>query len=449
MVEAAATAESLEEWWNRLGFLETPDIPADVVEVAKHCILDWFGCALAGSREPAARIVFDEVRDMAGPATAIGTELRLAVLPAALVNGTAGHALDFDDTNVVMGGHPTAPVLPAILAIAEERGTSGPKLISALVTGIELESRLGAALGAAYAKGWHLTSTVGVLGAAAAVSRLLDLDAAGAVRALGIAASQAGGLKANFGTMTKPFHAGHAAERGLLAARLSARGFTASGEAIGGRQGLARATGSGQLESSRLTGEPGTWLMLQTLFKYHAACYLTHAAIEAARSVRDRSHAANVKEVTVTVAPSLLDVCAIPNPRTGLEAKFSLAAAVSFAMVGLDTTDTATYSPESLANPDVRALIPSIRVKTDAALRNTQSRVSILTESGAIESDQDTGVPEVDLHRQGVRLHEKFLRLATPVVGQNASADLAAKIEALTEVSDVRELLVLASARAT
>jgi len=431
----------IDRLWKRYGALTVDDLPGPVRTVACQCVLDWWGCALAGSREPAARLVLDEVGTVAGPATVVGTERRLGVLQAALVNGTAGHALDFDDASTVMGGHATVPVLPAVLALAEERGAPGAELLAAFVAGVEVETRLGVAIGPShYAKGWHVTSTIGVLGAAAAASRLLGLDADDAAHALGLAASQSSGLKANFGTMTKPFHAGHAAERGLLAARLAARGFTADTDALGDRQGLAHAAGDGTLRLERVGRHEDDWLILQTLFKYHAACYLTHAAIEASSELRWRHDHRDVDEVIVTVHPAVLDVCAIPRPTTGLEAKFSLAATTAFALVGIDTTDTATFDDHRVADPDVQRLVAATRVETDSSLMTTQARVRVATRDGDDEASFDTGVPATDLAVQGERLHAKFLHLTEPIVGSDASARLAAAIADLAAVEHVGSL---------
>ena len=273
--------------WDRFGRLGLDDISEPARTVAGQCVLDWFGCALVGSREPLSAILRDELGDQAGPCSIVGTELHCAPGVAALLNGAAGHALDFDDTHSMMGGHPTVPVFPAALAQAQEMGASGQRLLVAFIVGVEVESRVGALIGgAAYKKGWHSTSTIGVHGAAAAACHLMGASNEQFAHALGLAASQASGLKANFGTMTKPFHAGHAAERGLLSARLAMRGFTSNPEAVDGRQGYADAAASGHDEVNwqRLEEQDGRFLIEDTLFKYHAACYLTHAGDRVGRT---------------------------------------------------------------------------------------------------------------------------------------------------------------------
>jgi 2-methylcitrate dehydratase PrpD len=372
------------------------------------------------------------------------------MLSAALINGAAGHALDFDDTHTVMGGHPTAPLLPAVLALAEELGTSGADVLTAYVVGQEVQGRIGAVLGPEhYGKGWHQTSTVGVLGAAAACSWLLGLDAPSFGNALGIAASSASGLKANFGTMTKPLHAGQAAERGLLAAKLAARGFTANSDAIGAKQGFAEAAGNGSLNMDRYERYTARWLIADTLFKYHAACYLTHAGIEATQRCLDASlpnrsegsPARNVKSVALTVNPSILNVCNIEHPTTGLEAKFSLRATQAFVVHGIDTSNVASFDDVRINRGEVQDFLASVTVSTDSSLPTTATKSQVETSAGVFEAMYDTGVPAADLVAQRAKLRSKFLGLAVPVVGADA-ARLAEALLSFSSARNVGEVLV-------
>ncbi|MFQ5933470.1 MAG: MmgE/PrpD family protein, partial [Dehalococcoidia bacterium] len=210
------------------------DVPGEAIIQAKRAILDTLGVALAGSREEPSRIVLEFVQERGGRATAsiVGAGLRTDCLSAALVNGTMAHALDYDDVNDAMMGHPSAPLVPAVMALAQEVGASGERALEAFLVGFEVECKLGLAVGHShYVKGWHATSTLGTMGAAASAAKLLGLDKRCTQMALGIAASMAGGMRQNFGTMTKPLHVGHAARSGLLAALLAQKGFTASADA--------------------------------------------------------------------------------------------------------------------------------------------------------------------------------------------------------------------------
>ena len=197
--------------------------------VAKQCVLDWYGVTLAGSNEPVARILREEIATSAqGPSSIAGFNLRCSPVDAALINGATSHALDYDDVHPLIG-HPTAAVLPAVLSIAEAKGRSGMDVLRAFIAGYEAAGFVGSlVMRSHYERGFHSTATVGSFGAAAAAGLLLDLDEAQMAVAFGLAGTQAAGLKSMFGTMAKPFHAGRAAANGVLAARLAARGFTAN-----------------------------------------------------------------------------------------------------------------------------------------------------------------------------------------------------------------------------
>ena len=445
MGEVAAVSTLTDRLWERFGRLTIDQIPTDVLAVAHQCILDWFGCALAGSREPLSRILQVELADGGGACSLVGTVRRTDLGRAALINGAAGHALDFDDSSAVMLGHPSAPVLPAVLAAAERDGRSGADALTAYVVGVEVQSRIGMAIGDEhYAKGWHTTSTVGVLGAAAAVGWLLGLDTAGLGAAMGIAASSSSGLKANFGTMTKPLHAGQAAERGLLAARLASRGYTAGRDAVDGSQGLAQAAGSGGLDYGRIDDWGDRWATTQALFKHHAACHCTHAGLEATRSLLTNGvNAEEIERITLTVNPSILDMCGIPEPATGLEAKFSLRGTQALLMAGVDTTTPASFEDGPINRADVQALLEKVRIQTDDTVGDLATRVEVLTPGGVHRAAGDVSRPAGDIGAQGELLRTKFDALASPVLGKTAAAALAERLSDLTAVAEVGDLLAL------
>jgi 2-methylcitrate dehydratase PrpD len=419
----------LAERWSATGF---DDLPEEVTAIGRHCLLDWCGCALAGSGEPLARLLRDELPGD-GPATVVGSGRTASARDAALANGAAGHALDFDDTHTRMPGHPTAPVLPAALAVAEEVDASGERLLTALVVGIEVECRVGALLAPGhYGAGWHATGTVGTLGAAAAVAHLLGLDAERTSHALALAATQAAGLKASFGTMAKPLHAGKAACDGLLAARLAARGFTGNPAVLEASQGLAAATVGVTPDAARLDRLDGRWTIRETLFKYHAACYLTHASINATLALAHEVDAGDIAGVEVQVAPELLEVCNIAQPATGLEGKFSLRATTAMALLGDDTTDTAAYSDARMADSELLALRDRVAVVPQDGRAATSATVVVTTHAGARhEAEDDTGRPAADLDLQGDRLSAKFRALATPVLGAAGAEALHAAVAGL------------------
>jgi 2-methylcitrate dehydratase PrpD len=406
------------------------DVPEEAREVARHCLLDFLGVTLAGSREPPSEMLVAAAiaGEGASRASLIGRSERASRLSAALVNGVAAHALDFDDTHTLMNGHPSAPVLPALLALVDTEDATGADLLVALVAGIELECRLSVLLGPAhYGYGFHSTGTLGTFGAAAACAHLLGLDREQWLHALGLAATQAAGLKSGFGTMAKPLNAGHAASAGLLAALLARRGFTADPIAIEASQGFALTHSDGRPSQAQLTPYVGRFLARDTLFKFHAACYLTHAAIDAAAALRAAPgfDARDVSAVEVRVSPALLHVCTIAEPETGLEGKFSLRATTAMALLGDDTGDPDAFTNERMADPELVALRDRVRVETVTGMSATRALVTIATSAGKREAEVDTGVPATDLAAQRERLERKFLRLATPVLGRARAEHLA------------------------
>ena len=423
----------LERLAGRWADVRFADLPADVAAISQHCVLDWFGCAVAGSQEPLTAILVRQLsREGTGPYPVIGHDARLPARTAVMVNGAAGHALDYDDTHIGMMGHPSAPVLPALVALAPEVRASGDRLLCALVVGIEVECELGVLFNPGhYRTGWHGTGTLGTAGAAAACAHLLGLDPGRFAQALSLAATQAAGLKASFGTMAKPLHAGKAAADGLLAARLAAGGFTGNPAVVEAPQGWAEATGAGPLEG----GPPGHgWLIRDVLFKWHAACYLTHAAMNAAAELRDKIDVAAIERVEVHVAPDLLSTCAIPEPATGLEAKFSLRAATAMALLGDDTAALTSFTDARARSVELVSLRDRIEVVPDGGLAPTKARVVVATATTTAEAEDDTSRPERDLDRQWERLTAKFAALTVPVLGPDRAPEL---YEALTRIDEL------------
>ena len=404
-------------------------LPVPAITVARQCLLDWLGVTLAGTGEVVVDLLVGEMITTggAGEAGLIGRPERAPAAIAALVNGAAGHALDYDDTHTAMSGHPTAPVAPAALAMAERLGASGSDLLAALIAGIEIECRVGLLVNPShYEAGWHATGTLGAIGAAAACAYLLGLDDDGWASAIGLAATQSAGLKAVFGSMAKPFHAGKAAHSGLMAAALTASGFTSHPAILEAPQGFG-ATFAGHLRSENTLDDlADRYLVLDTLFKYHAACYLTHSAIDAVGRLRNEEavKADDVERAEVHVHRSCLAVCAIPEPRTGLEGKFSLTTSVAMALLGDDTADPRSFTDGRMAETDLVALRDRVTVVPDGPGPATQSTVIIETAERTVSATVDTGCPDDDLERQGQRLAAKFMALTGPVLGEGAARSL-------------------------
>ena len=426
-------------------------IPAEALTVARQCLMDWLAVSVAGAGDDTVRIVRDEALEQGGAAQAslVGGPGRLPVLQAALVNGTAGHALDYDDVHYAMPGHPTAPVAPAVLALAEREASSGRDVLAAFVAGVETECRVGRYVTSEhYEHGWHATGTLGTFGAAAAAARLLGLDAAATATALGIAGTQAAGLKSLFGTMCKPMHAGKAAANGLHAALLAARGFTARDDVLECAQGFG-ATQSGACDPHALDAAGDEFFTRGILFKYHAACYGTHSTIEAARSIVASEGVApgDVASVEIRVRPRYLKMCNIERPRTGLEAKFSLRMTCAMALAGVPTGAPERYDEALCSTPELLRLVERTSVTTDDQIGDAQSEVIVsLTDGVVYRMRGDVSQPADDLAAQGARLREKFDALTVPVLGKTVSAELAEMVEGIEHLKDVRAMMALTRA---
>jgi 2-methylcitrate dehydratase PrpD len=429
---------------------EYEDLPPEAHELARQCILDYFGVAVAGAGDELVQLLLDELAEAGGArqASVIGHQPRLPALSAALVNGTAGHALDYDDVNMAMPGHPTVAILPGLLALAEIQQSSGREVITAFVAGYEMACRIGASLQPGhYNLGFHSTGTIGAFGAAAACARLLGLDAGATAMALGIAGTQAAGLKSQFGTMCKPFHAGKAAQNGLLAARLAARGFSSRADIIGCVQGFALTHGPDfSPEAALATPEAGLHIFAN-LFKYHAACYLTHAPIECARRLCEQHRLTPEAAVSITLRldASCERVCNIPAPVDGLQSKFSLRQTVAMALAGVDTASLGAYSAENARDPALIGLRERIEIDWQDSWPQTLAELEIELGGGnRLTARHDAGIPAADIADQGRRLAAKFDALVEPVLGVPRARELSETIAGLDHLADVAELAKLA-----
>jgi 2-methylcitrate dehydratase PrpD len=411
-------------------------------------VLDYVACALAGAQEDLTAILLAEMQEQGGTGTAtiLGHRVQLPVAAAALVNGTAAHALDYDDVNLAMPGHPSVAILPALLALAEERGATGAAVLTAFVAGYELQCRIGRLLAPGHydGLGFHATATVGSFGAAAACAHLLGLDAEHCAITLGIAGTQAAGLKAMFGTMCKPLHAGTAASHGLLAAKLAARGFTSRPDVLECAQGFAQTHSPDFHPAKALTPPPQGWYIRNNLFKYHAACYMVHAPIEAARQLRAQHGLTpdRIARIRVTLDEACARICNIPAPQTGLEAKFSLRLATAMGLAGVDTGRLSTYSAATAADPGLVAVRDQVELDFRSGLPSTFAAIELTLRDGStLTAQHDAGIPAVDTAEQGRRLAEKFVSLVEPVLGGDIACTLIAAIGQLEALPDVRGLL--------
>jgi 2-methylcitrate dehydratase PrpD len=442
---------------NLAAFVIDADPPAAARLAAARALLDTIGVTLAGAVEPASRIVQRVVAaDGRGPCRVIGTALGVSAGNAALANGTAAHALDFDDMCFVSLAHPSAPLVAAALAAAEAAAAPGRAVLDAYVVGFELEGRLGRAMNPRhYQRGWHCTSTLGTIGAAAAASRLLGIGVDATGHALAIAASEASGLKENFGTMVKPLHAGLAARNGVVAALLAQAGMTASGAAIDGAQGFLAAMDGEQRSLEPFAADLGTrWEIVDTgiTVKLYPSCAGTHPALDALLDLKGREdfHADEVEAIEVGVDPIVPTILLYDRPSSGLEGKFSMpfcaAAAVVRGHVGIDTFDAA-----ALSDPTIAAMQSRITMRVDptldaAAPSLTQARVTVRLRDGrtlTATANGARGYPERPAGDE--QLATKFTACATQTLSLSQAAALLEMLRGIESVRDIGALTVMAT----
>jgi 2-methylcitrate dehydratase PrpD len=369
----------------------------------------------------------------------LGRGRRASVEQAALINGAAGHAHDYDDVHMAMNGHPTVPVAPAVLALAEHHRKGARELLAAFAAGVDAECIIGRYIGAAhYAQGWHATGTLGTFGAAAAAANLLGADRETISRALGIAGTQAAGLKAQFGTMCKPLHAGHAAATGVQAARLAARGFTSRPDILEVAQGFAATQGPGASTERFEHAMAQPSYLPGICFKYHAACYMTHSSIEAIRALRDaqRIKAEDVRAIELTVSEGHFGVCNIQSPQTGLEAKFSLRFTAAMALAGRDTAGIETYTDQLAREPELVALRDKVNVVAWPEAR-AETRVRIRARDQVYEGAANVGIPQTDLDAQWHALIRKFHALVEPRLGRDCANRLVETCRYLDDATNL------------
>ena len=381
----------------------TREAPLAVLDAATVALLDTLGCALAGTREPVAQMAAAYVADLgAGARAAVwGHTFASSAADAAFVNGVAAHALDFDDTLATLRGHPSAAIFPVALAVGEQAGASGRDLLVAYALASEIAGKLGAAIGSGhYLRGWHSTATIGVFSATAAAGRLLGLDAAQLRNAWGIAAAQSAGLVRNFGTMTKPFQAGHAARCAVLAASLAQRGFTADGQIFDQTNSFLDTYGADGLPLESLVkklGKPWDIVEPGINFKRWPCCYCNHRAIGGLLDLLDE-HAIRLEEVDavrIGFPPGSDEPLIYDAPSTGLEGKFSIQYAMAATLLDRKLTFD-TFTDAAVNRPAAREMMKKVeryRVAVDGVYSGTvgYTDVEVVTARGRFSRRIDKG----------------------------------------------------------
>jgi 2-methylcitrate dehydratase PrpD len=355
---------------------------------AARSFLNWVGCAVGASRHETIENALGALSPFSGPpqATVLGRADRLDVMHAALMNGITSHTFDFDDTHLKTVIHPSGPVASAILALAEHQPVSGEAFLHAFILGVEVECRIGNSVYPEhYDVGWHITGTTGVFGAAAAAGKLLGLDEQQMTWALGIAATQASGLREMFGTMCKPFHPGNAARNGVLAALLAQRNFTSSNHAIEAKRGFAHVL-STRFDPAEITTRLGeTWEIAANTYKPFACGIVIHPIIDACIQLRN-DHAllpADVDSIEARVHPLVLELTGKKTPQVGLEGKFSVYHSAAVALIH-GAAGEAEYSDDAVRDAQVIAIRDRVTATLDPAMHEDQTRVTVRLKDGRV-----------------------------------------------------------------
>lgn len=424
-------------------------LPGDVIELAKHCILDFAGLMLVSRNELLIRILTEEATSQGGKAesSAVGSATRVPAQWAATINSAAGHVLAYDDVNMVIPGHGTAVAWPAVFAVAERDGLSGRALLGAYVAGFETVATLGALVGPShYDRGFHASATIGTFGAAAAAGRLLGFDVEQLAQAISLAGSMAAGLKGVFGTPLKPFQVSRASGNGVLAANLVRRGLAGRTNILEVPQGFL-ATQADAAPPAELPRPADEFYLRGTLFKYHAACYLAHSPIECGRELGKRPDwdESKVASIVVRANPMCNKVCNLQDPKTGPEICYSIRTLAAMALRGLDTGRPDSLDPAVLKDGTLIALRDRITVAFDDRLNETAAAIVATMQDGReLTTSEDVGLPVTDRAAQASRLREKFETLVSPVLGAARTGELMQRVlslETLPSVAPIADLI--------
>jgi len=432
--------------------------PPEARQRAANAICDTTGVILAGAVEPAARIVQEMVSEEGGGQCRIlGTRIMTGPGGAALANGVAAHALDYDDMCFVSLAHPSCALVPSILAAAEMANAPAALLSEAYVIGFEVECGLGRVMNPRHyhERGWHCTSSIGTLGAAAAAARVLGLDTQAVRNTLGIAASAACGLKENIGTMVKPLHAGMAARNGVMAARLAERGFMSSADALDGPQGYLAAMDSEHRSLEAGVADLGSrWEILQTgvTVKLYPSCAATHPPLDALLELRRESPFTHeqVEAIHVDVDSMTPRLLIHARPSTGLEAKFSMpfcaAAAVVYGRLGIDT-----FTVGTIREPEIQALLPRVSLRAnpafDRAAPLSQAHVTVTLRDGRILRRSADGARGYPGRLSTDELATKFAGCASRTLTEQSANAAWVGLQRMETFADVRDLLALFTPR--
>jgi 2-methylcitrate dehydratase PrpD len=421
---------------------------SDAVEREAHrTFYNWLGCAIGAAHHEAADAALAAVQVLqpAPQATVLGRKEKVDIASAALVNGITSHTFDFDDTHLKTIIHPAGPVASAVLALAELRGASGRDVIDALVLGIDVACRIGNVMYPDhYDRGWHITGSTGMLGAAAACSRLLKLSEQQTQMALGIAASQPVGLREQFGTMTKPFHPGGAARAGLMSALLASKGFTSSPRALEAPRGFVQVA-SDKRAWHEATDELGQRFEISfNTYKPFACGIVIHPSIDACVQLRGQGvKPDDVERIELRVHSLVLELTGKKEPKDGLQGKFSVYHGCAVGLI-YGHAGEEEFSDAVVNDPAVVALRNKVQATVDDSIKEEAVQVTAVLKDGRrIEVRVDHAIGSVENPLSDAQLEAKFAALVTPVLGAERCGAITNHWRGLAGIADIGTFVAL------
>ena len=421
------------------------NIPSQILEHTKVAFMDWLSVTLAGKDDPLVGklIKYSDLMGGYEQATVLGYGVKKTAVQTALINGAASHALDFDDTLESIIGHPSVTLFPSLLAFSEWKEKSGLDMLTAYVIGFKVATAIGTCgIVDHYMSGWHSTCTLGHFASAAGCARLMGLNEQQTLYALGIAGTQASGLKRVFGTMCKPFHAGKSSMTGLMSALLASEGFDCAEDILEGTNGFLQVL-NGKLNNKMADTLGKTWDIENLAQKYHSSCHATHSPIEAVFAIVEKEglNVQDIGSIKIFTSRLSIDAAGKTEPTTGLAGKFSIPYCVANALLR-GNTGMQAFTDEKVNDPQVQDYMKKISLHLSDKMDLLEAKVDVETDSGKTYTKTIDVMKDIpDLETKKTKIKTKFMDLCPPVLGEDKAEKLIKAIESLEDIKNMQTFI--------